>query len=99
MGSSSAESGAKPEPIQGRRRPDGTQPYELEAGDYALHASGDAPGWWICDPAGSIGRLATPGAVTVHEDETITVDGEIRQRSRDCREWRGFLERGVWREA
>ena len=75
--------------MQGRRRPDGTDVSELEAGDYVKRGSI----WWVCLPNGVPGRLNDGWTVEEHEDETITVSPSID----DPGGWHGFLERGVWR--
>lgn len=57
-----------------------------------------APGWWIIDPTGEIGRLGGH-SVTESEDGTITVSPSILSTVEDHgHDWHGFLENGVWRE-
>jgi hypothetical protein len=83
--------------MRGTRRPDGTLPHELEAGEYAL-ASPDARTVWLCSPEGQAGHVTVPTwAVEVHEDETVTIDPSIWWDRPTG--WHGFLRRGVWERA
>jgi hypothetical protein len=89
--------------MKGRRvHPDGRGELpQLEPGDYCKGVDGS---WVVCCPA-----VVAPGEfriygqlrkhkVTEHEDGTITVSPSIVAKNRD-REWHGFLEKGIWREA
>jgi hypothetical protein len=73
--------------------------YDAEPGGYCKVVETDADGkairdvWWIKDPHGSMGRLATH-TVTEHEDGTITVDPSILDP--DPGGYHGWLKRGVW---
>ncbi len=83
--------------MQGTRRPDGTQPHEMEPGDYALSESGNVV--WIRDPRGDIGHVNEKWTITVEDDETITVDPSIWSNKNGTPPgWHGFLQRGVWNE-
>lgn len=81
---------------QGRRRPDGTLPHELAAGEYAL-ANEYAQTVWVCSPDGEPGHVTAPiWTVEVHDDETVTIDPSIWWNKPDG--WHGYLQRGVWRQ-
>lgn len=83
--------------MQGRRLPDGEQePEWYEPGGYAK----DTPtGWWyICTPNGLLGTLRQH-TVVEHDDGTITVSPSILVRGAAGKQYHGWLERGVWREA
>lgn len=78
--------------MNGRRRPDDTKPWDLEAGDYMLQ-----DGYvWVCLPSGSGPARLKGWDHTVHEDGTITVTPSILDVGHPDG-WHGFLERGVWR--
>lgn len=80
---------------QGRRRPDGTKPWELEAGDYCLR-DGVV---WVHLPNGNGPARLGGWQHEEHEDGTITVSPSIlAHEAADAAEWHGYLERGVWRE-
>jgi hypothetical protein len=83
------------EVTQGKRRPDDTEPHELERGEYSLTAGGNAV--WLMSPEGKAGHVHTPVWLIVEEaDGTITVNPSIWWDSPTG--WHGYLERGVWRE-
>lgn len=88
------------ETTPGRRRPDGTQPHEMEAGDYALHGSEGSAIVWLCSPAGDPGHVTNNRwTITVEEDGTVTVDPSIWWNSTETPPgWHGYLVRGEWRE-
>lgn len=83
----------------GRRREDGTKPWELEPGDYCVRV--DASGKrmaWVVTPS-SNGPARDGWTLTEHDDGTITVSPSILAHpTADAPGWHGFLERGVWRE-
>lgn len=83
--------------MQGRRRDDGTQPHELEPGEYAL-ASSEARVVWLCSPDGEPGHVVAPTwTITVEEDETVTVEPSIWwDKHASPPGWHGYLRRGVW---
>jgi hypothetical protein len=81
----------------GNRRPDGTEPHELEPGEYAL-ASEEAKVVWLRNPDGEIGHVSQGiWEIAVEEDGTITVSPSIWWDKPTG--WHGFLERGTWRGA
>ena len=86
--------------MQGHRRADGTQPHELQPGEYAL-ASEDAQVVWLCSPVGKAGHVSAPTwGITVEQDGTVTVSPSIWWDAHESPPgWHGFLERGIWREA
>jgi hypothetical protein len=72
--------------------------HEMKSGDYGRSIGG----FWACRTPSGLGGNLTGHEVTEHEDGTITVSPSILVtapgRSRESREWHGYLERGVWRE-
>lgn len=85
--------------MTGRRRPDETKLWELEAGDYCQHGGA----WYVCLPSG-VGPCKLTGhgrdddwTVAAHDDGTITVSPSIHDVGTP-NGWHGYLERGVWRE-
>lgn len=88
--------------MQGRRRydvdPERHLPPDSVKGDYWKDA-GIWFGW--CPAEGDRDLLCSLAnhTVTEHEDGTITVSPSILCGDRDRRQWHGFLERGVWRDA
>lgn len=87
--------------MQGRRRPEGTKPWDLEAGDYCLSEGAV----WVRLPSGvgpsrlPVATPTTTGAtweMVEHEDGTITLAPSILD-SGTPNGWHGYLERGVWR--
>jgi hypothetical protein len=78
--------------MQGRRRPDDTAPWELEAGDYCLRGGH----LWVCLPSG-VGPARLEGwDVTWHDDGTVTASPSIHDVG-TADGWHGYLEHGVWR--
>lgn len=81
----------------GTRRPDGTEPHQLQPGEYSRWH--DA--WWCCCPTGedARGRLSAHDVVE-HEDGTITVSPSILvSTTRDGQPvelYHGYLQAGVW---
>lgn len=78
--------------VQGRRRKDGTLPWELKPADYCMRGEF----WWVVLPDGAGPARLEVWEVTEHEDGTITVSPSILDAPSG---WHGYLERGVWREA
>lgn len=85
----------------GRRRPDDTKPWRLEAGDYCFRGR-----LWLVLPGHSGARaLDDRWLIIQHEDGAVTVTGHgddvgsilAYADVRDSR-WHGFLTRGVWKE-
>lgn len=95
----------RPEAMRGRRRPDGTAPWNLRGGDYCRRKGN----WWVCCPNGNgparltgNGRREAPNwEVTEHDDGTITVSPSIEAHAMGelAGYWHGFLRAGVWSEA
>jgi hypothetical protein len=85
--------------MQGRRRPNGTLPHALSAGDYAL-ASEDAQVVWLCSPDGVAGHVSAPlWSIKVEEDGAVTVDPSIFwDKDATPPGWHGYLECGRWRQ-
>jgi hypothetical protein len=86
--------------LNGRARPEGTKPWELEPGDYTIRI--DAPTGariaWVVTPNGNGPARLEGWDLTEHDDGTITVSPSIlAHASGEHAEWHGFLERGVWR--
>jgi hypothetical protein len=86
---------------QGRARPEGTKPWELEPGDYCIRI--DEPTGvrmpWVVTPNGNGPARLEGWDLTEHDDGTITVAPSIlAHAAADCAEWHGYLEHGVWRE-
>lgn len=78
------------------RRPDGTQPHELEPGEYAL-SNAEAKAVWICFPDGVHGGVtADRWTITVNSDDTVTIDPSIWVNKPSG--WHGYLVGGEWRE-
>jgi hypothetical protein len=83
--------------MKGRRRPDNTLPWELEAGDYCFR--GPSRFLWVCLPNGSGPARLEEWDVTEHQDGTVTVSPSILEKLADNKDgWHGYLERGIWRE-
>jgi hypothetical protein len=82
--------------LRGRRRDVSVD--LMEPGDYG-RARPDSKSslWFCCTPSGDHGNLALHKVVE-HEDGTITVTPSIRVAAGDVERWRGYLERGVWRQ-
>lgn len=78
---------------QGRRRPEETKPWELEAGDYCVR-SGVA---WVCLPSGVGPSRLEDWTLTEHDDGTITLAPSILDAGTP-NGWHGYLEHGIWRE-
>jgi hypothetical protein len=76
----------------GKRRPDGTEPHELEIGEY----SKIEVGLWIRLPNGDIGHIGKGWNVTWNADGSATVSPSIKTHGEN--NWHGYLENGVWRE-
>jgi hypothetical protein len=90
------------ETTPGHRRPDGTPVHDLEPGEYALPLDGLAVQQivWLCNPDGAMGHVTGERwAITVEDDDTITVDPSIWWDSQATPPgWHGYLVRGEWRE-
>ena len=87
------------ETTQGHRRPDDSEPTDLEAGEYMKLPNGD---WFMCLPNGLFGTVSPKvHTVTEHDDGSISVSPSILTTvpGDAARSWHGFLERGVWRSA
>ncbi len=87
--------------MTGRRRPDGTKPWELEAGDYCFRQD-ESEGrllWVVCPNGNGPARLEG-WDVTEHDDGTVTVAPSILAHKGGVHEeWHGWLRLGVWSEA
>lgn len=76
-------------------------PWEMEPGDYTVRTDADTGERvaWVVTPNGNGPARLEGWALTEHDDGTITTSPSIlAYATADCGEWRGFLERGVWRE-
>lgn len=75
---------------------------DRQCGDYAgpVETNDDeAPSgevWWVCDPAGNVGRLVTH-TIEEHKDGTITARPSILIDKPHGLGWHGWLEHGIWR--
>jgi hypothetical protein len=67
----------------------------LAEGDYGREANGR----WVVRPPGQPAGELFEHQVEEHEDGTITVSPSIMLRLGTGRNWHGYLERGVWRDA
>jgi uncharacterized protein DUF6527 len=88
--------------VTGRRREDGTQPWELEPGDYCVRVDAESGVRiaWVVTPNGNGPARLEGWDLTEHDDGTITVSPSILAHpSGNQPGWHGFLERGIWREA
>jgi hypothetical protein len=81
---------------QGRRRPDGTAPWDLQPGDYCLRGGVV----WVNLPNGNGPARLGGWEHTEHDDGTITVSPSIAADAIGGFEgWHGYLEGGAWRTA
>jgi hypothetical protein len=83
--------------MQGTRRPDGTLPHEMVAGDYAL-AGPEQRVVWVCSPDGEPGHVTAPlWSITVEEDGTVSIDPSIWwDKEGSPPGWHGYLRHGIW---
>jgi Family of unknown function (DUF6527) len=84
----------------GKRREEGTKPWELEPGDYCVRVDAETNERvaWVVTPNGNGPARLDGWDLTEHEDGTITVSPSIlAHESGNQPYWHGFLERGVWR--
>jgi hypothetical protein len=83
-------------PIQGKRRPDETEPHRLAEGEYAKYNGV----WYGAVPKPGSFLLANMARHTVieHDDVTISVSPSLLCEKNPSNKWHGYLERGVWRE-
>lgn len=79
----------------GRRRADGTAPWELEPGDYCRRDEF----LWVVAPNGNGPARLEGWDVVWHDGGTVTASPSILAHASGAHaEWHGYLERGVWRE-
>lgn len=87
--------------IAGTRRDLATDSEVLEPGEYGFHHQ---LGMWYCrapqtgDFYAGMGNLSKHEVVE-HADGTITVSPSILITGHHGKQWHGWLEKGVWREA
>lgn len=94
------------EKIPGNRRPDNTNPYELQPGEYAKCNFNGEWSWYIKTPNGIGGWLKNHKCIE-NEDGTLSVlppgPGEgansiLATDGTTNATWHGFIYNGVWRE-
>ncbi len=85
---------------QGRARPEGTLPWELEPGDYCVRvADNGVRHAWVVTPNGNGPARLEGWTLGEHDDGTITMSPSILAHADGQHdEWHGYLEAGVWRE-
>ena len=82
---------------QGKRHDLGEGYMALEQGEYGVNLDGV---WFMRPPAPGFGVGSLKNhEIIEHEDRTITVSPSILVYGHDNKQWHGYLERGVWREA
>lgn len=88
------------ETTQGRRREDGTEPWNLEPADYAFRGGERGERFlWVVLPDGAGPARLEGWHVDEHDDGTVTVSPSILDvPDNGLQGWHGYLERGVWRE-